>query len=135
MGLTALDHVNIRTANAARLALWYEAALGLERGFRPAFAFPGVWLYLGDRAVVHLIEVVPPPGGEGTLRLEHFAFSATGLARFRARLDAAGAAHDLVALPPGPVDLVQVNLHDADGNHIHIDFPADEARALGLIAR
>ncbi len=27
-------------------------------------------------------------------------------------------------MPPGPIDLVQVNLHHPDGNHIHVDFTA-----------
>ncbi|MEM8740582.1 MAG: VOC family protein [Pseudomonadota bacterium] len=139
MGLETLDHVNIRTADATTLADWYSRVLGLENGPRPDFPFPGAWLYAGPRAVVHLIGVAKAPGSDpADLKLEHFAFSATGLSAFRARLDAAGVAHDLVALTgaraAGVVDLVQVNVRDPDGNHIHIDFPAEEARALGLIA-
>ncbi|MEL6234197.1 MAG: VOC family protein [Pseudomonadota bacterium] len=138
MGLETLDHVNIRTADVTALANWYARVLGLERGPRPEFPFPGAWLYAGARAVVHLVGVPEAPGADpADLKLEHFAFSASGLAAFRARLDAAGVAHDLVAvtgaLAAGVVDLVQLNLRDPDGNHIHVDFPADEARALGLI--
>jgi hypothetical protein len=28
--------------------------------------------------------------------------------------------------------LCQVNVHDPDGNHVHIDFPLAEARTLGV---
>ena len=40
-----------------------------------------------------------------------------------------GIPYRLSRVPPGPVDVVQVNIHDPDGNHIHVDFTAaDVAR-------
>jgi catechol 2,3-dioxygenase-like lactoylglutathione lyase family enzyme len=123
MTLHALDHVNIRTANLAAMTEWYQEILGLRLGPRPDFAFPGSWLYLGDTAIVHLVGVENGPRGED-LRLEHFAISASGLAEFVAHLDARGVAHTVDPVPGAPV--VQVNLADCDGNHIHVDFPASE---------
>lgn len=118
--LTAFDHVNIRTANLEAMIAWYGEILGLQPGPRPPFDFPGAWLYLGDSAVVHLVgkDRAPAPGDD--LALEHFAFRARDLAGFVARLDAKSIAHSVDPVPGLP--LVQVNLHDPDGNHIHVDF-------------
>jgi len=29
-------------------------------------------------------------------------------------------------------ELCQINVHDPDGNHIHVDFPLADARRLGV---
>ncbi|NPD18224.1 VOC family protein [Alterinioella nitratireducens] len=128
--IEALDHVNLRTGQLDTMVDWYGRVLMMQPGARPAFGFPGAWLYAGDQAVIHLIEdgAVDGPGGD-TLALEHFALRATGYADFIARLEEMGIPYRLSRVPPGPVDVVQVNIHDPDGNHIHIDFTAaDVAR-------
>jgi len=130
VALSALDHVNIRTERVDALAVFYAEILGLARGPRPPFTFGGAWLYCGDRAVVHLVEVEPgaasPPRTPDPLelRLSHFAFRATGLAAFLARLKQAGIQHAVGRLPGAPI--TQVNLRDLDGNALHVDF-TDEA--------
>ena len=118
--LTALDHVNIRTANLDEMIAWYGEILGLHPGKRPPFSFPGAWLYLGDRAVVHLVGKTAPPDPGDDLGLEHFAFRAQGMDRFTRLLTERGIAHSIDPVPGIPV--TQINLHDPDGNHIHIDF-------------
>jgi catechol 2,3-dioxygenase-like lactoylglutathione lyase family enzyme len=126
-GLVALDHVNIRTARVDALAAFYCDVLGLTRGPRPPFPFAGAWLYCGDGAVVHLVEAPAPLASIATVEpsLSHFAFRATGLAAFVARLREAGVPHRVACLPGSRV--VQVNLRDLDGNALHVDF--DEAAA------
>jgi catechol 2,3-dioxygenase-like lactoylglutathione lyase family enzyme len=122
---TAFDHVNIRTANLDAMVAFYGTVLGLRPGRRPDFGFPGAWLYLGEQAYVHLVGVTATPAAGGNVTLEHFAFRATGLAEFRERLDAMGIDHSVDAVPGFPI--LQVNFHDPDGNHIHVDFDAAEA--------
>ena len=123
--LVRLDHVNLRTGQLEVMAAFYEHVLGMTPGRRPAFSFPGVWLYVGARAVVHLVGVETTPGAHGQdLRLEHFALSARGLDAFMARLRDEGATFRMGRVPGFGV--VQVNIEDPDGNHIHIDFPEDE---------
>lgn len=117
--LKAFDHVNLRTTDPEGLADWYETHLGLARGWRPPFPFPGAWLYLGDSAVVHVVGVTDSPGSYSG-SLEHFAFTATGMDAFAAKLDAAGVPFQRADVPG--TDIVQFNLHDPAGNHIHIDF-------------
>jgi len=120
MPIDRLDHVNIRTANLEAMIAFYEQALGFRNGARPPFPFPGAWLYAGDAAVVHLIGVESPPGMTDDLQLEHFAFSANDMDGFVAGLEGLDIPYRIANVPD--TDLVQVNLHDPDGNHLHVDF-------------
>jgi len=127
MPLTSFDHVNIRTVNLDAMVAWYDEVLGLKAGYRPDFPVPGAWLYLGDTCVLHLIEADPAPmaHGEGeSLRMEHFAFRATGMKDFTDKLDARGIPYKL--FPFDAIETVLVFLRDPDGNRIHVDFPASE---------
>ncbi|MCR9213104.1 MAG: VOC family protein [Proteobacteria bacterium] len=125
MQLGRLDHVNIRTSNLEAMVAWYQEALGMESGGRPDFNFPGAWLYTGADAAVHLIGVNKDPAEGENLKLEHFAFSATGLAAFLEKLERMGIDYRLGRVRD--FGILQVNIHDPDGNHIHVDFTGAEA--------
>ena len=84
------------------------------------FGVPADARDLGDRAVVHLVGKTAPPDPGDDLGLEHFAFRAQGMDRFTRLLTERGIAHSIDPVPGIPV--TQINLHDPDGNHIHIDF-------------
>ncbi len=126
-----LDHVNIVTDNLDAMARFYQDVIGLKLGQRPPFAFPGAWLYCGDRAAVHLVgrRQAHAPGPS---RINHFAFRATGLAQFVARLRDGGLSHE-TRLVPG-LELTQVNVRDPDGNLIEMAFGAEEKGALEALA-
>lgn len=126
MQIGNLDHVNIRTTQLDTMIDWYIDILGMRNGDRPDFPFPGAWMYAGKAAVVHLvgIEGEPVTGSEVDLKLEHFAFSATGLHKFEAKLCKKNIQYRRVEIPS--INLVQINLWDPDGNHIHVDFSAHE---------
>lgn len=123
MPLEHFDHVNIRTGNLTAMRRFYTEVLGLTDGWRPGFRFDGAWLYLGDRAVVHLVESGDTAPGPAP-RLEHFAFAGRDLAAFLDRLRAGGIAYQVRIVPD--LELRQVNLLDPDGNHLHVDFAPDE---------
>ncbi|MDJ0777399.1 MAG: glyoxalase [Gammaproteobacteria bacterium] len=126
MQLGQLDHVNLRTTRLDILVDWYTRVLGMRPGVRPNFPFPGAWLYAGDAAAVHIVGIdgTPGVGSEAELRLEHFAFSATGRRAFEARLEANGEKYHRTDI--ADFNIIQINVWDPDGNHIHVDFPADE---------
>jgi catechol 2,3-dioxygenase-like lactoylglutathione lyase family enzyme len=126
MQIGKLDHVNVRTANLAAMVAWYENILGMRSGERPNFPFPGAWMYTGDQAAVHLIGVEGEAGAgsEGLLKLEHFAFQATGFKEMIRRLEEAGERYKVNPIPGAPI--TQINIWDPDGNHIHVDFPSSE---------
>lgn len=129
MPLQKLDHVNLRTCNLEAMVDWYQTVLGMENGARPPFMFPGAWLYVGGQAVVHLVGVDGEPAAIEP-RIEHFALTATGLTEFITRLEKAGVSYEAVRVPG--FGILQINLFDCDGNHIHIDFSQHEADAAGL---
>lgn len=126
MAMLKLDHINVRTTNLAAMVEWYSNVLGMTVGRRPDFDFPGAWMYIGDHAVVHLVGVEGSAGAgsETDLKLEHFALSADAWKAFEARLTAMGEKYRTRNLPG--FDIVQCNVWDPDGNHIHVDFPSDE---------
>ena len=123
MQIARLDHVNILTVNLAEMIAWYRDVLGLPEGERPPFSFPGAWIYVGEDPVIHLVgadrsrQSVEPS-------IEHFALSATGLAEFIERLEDHNVGYRIGIVPDFPI--VQVNIFDYDGNHIHVDFPLEE---------
>jgi catechol 2,3-dioxygenase-like lactoylglutathione lyase family enzyme len=127
MGIAWLDHVNIRTASLERMSEFYAEVLGMPKGPRPKFAFPGAWHYCGDRAAVHLVAVPKQPDGVEP-RIEHFALRGLGLSVFLERLRKANVPYS-IAVVPG-LGIKQVNIHDPDGNHIEVQFGPEEAADL-----
>ena len=126
MQVKQLDHVNIQTANVEGMVEWYGRVLNMPSGKRPPFDFPGAWLYCGEHPVVHLVGVKETPAAG--YRLEHFAFSAAGCKDFLDRLHRDGERYEARRVPGNGV--VQINVWDPDGNHIHIDFPPEDAAGI-----
>lgn len=120
-----LDHVNVRTASVEAMRAWYVRVLGLKDGWRPPFPFPGAWLYAGNDPIVHLVGVERTPAAPASeLRLEHFALKGDDLDALRARVAAEGAEFRETRVPG--TNLLQINVYDPDGNHIHVDFKVPE---------
>jgi catechol 2,3-dioxygenase-like lactoylglutathione lyase family enzyme len=129
--LKSLDHVNLRTANLAAMVAWYGRVLDMHPGSRPGFDFPGAWLYADGKPIIHLIGVETAPGADaGDLRLEHFAISASGIKDLMACIKTDGLRHRFNHIKDFGV--LQVNLWDPDGNHIHVDFNPAEAEGLEI---
>ena len=126
MQIGKLDHVNVRTHQLEKMIDWYTRILGMQQGYRPEFPFPGAWMYAGDTPSVHLVSVDDDSsiGSEAKLKLEHFAFTATGAAEFEVKLKQLAEPYRLGGL--ASESLIQYNVWDPDGNHIHIDFHSDE---------
>ena len=126
MPIRHLDHVNVVTAKLDEMVAWYESVLGLRAGPRPDFPFGGAWLYAGDAPVVHVVQETGQDrtGSEATLKLEHFAFSATDAAEFERRLREYGDPFKKIEVRGA--GLVQFHVSDPDGNHVHVDFDLNE---------
>jgi catechol 2,3-dioxygenase-like lactoylglutathione lyase family enzyme len=118
MEICELEHVNLRTPDLARAVAWYERVLGMRSGDKPKLSFPFAWMYSRAKPTVHIVEVkgITPIGNP---TLEHFSFSAKGLKSFIERLEREKVAYEAIQVPGVNI---QVNVHDPDGNHIHIDF-------------
>ncbi|MBS0363142.1 MAG: VOC family protein [Proteobacteria bacterium] len=139
MSAMRLGHYSIRTSDLEGCRRFYVEVMGLRVGYRPSFAFPGLWLYPGedesDFGVVHIIAEHPGadeylsrrdanPGG-GTGPLDHIAFLARGWPDLRARCLKNGVAYVERTVPD--LGLHQVFLSDPSGVTIEMNYPAEEA--------
>ncbi len=134
MGVSRLEHVNIRCARLAATIAFYVDVLGLSEGPRPNFPFRGAWLYCGDTAVVHLVEAADHPGSwTGTLErasdtqtgldtgaFDHVAFHGEDFEGMKAKLSAAGIAFRERAVPGG--SLRQLFVPDPEGVMVELNF-------------
>jgi catechol 2,3-dioxygenase-like lactoylglutathione lyase family enzyme len=130
MPIGRLDHVNLRTHRLEEMIAWYARVLDMPSGPRPNFPFPGAWLYADGLPTVHLNGCDHVATQSGDLTLEHFAFKASSLGPFVERLKKIGEQFEVAFVPGAPV--LQINVWDPDGNHIHIDFAAAEAEGVEL---
>jgi catechol 2,3-dioxygenase-like lactoylglutathione lyase family enzyme len=124
MPVTGLDHVNLRCRESDLPALrrfWGEV-IGLNEGFRPAFNFPGIWFWQGDRAVVHIAARLPDdaPLPPATGIFGHVALRAEGVEEVRARLKSLGVEWREAPVPGLP--LHQIFLEDPTGATVELTF-------------
>ncbi len=119
-----LDHFNIRTRRLADTVRFYEDILGLEKGARPDFAFPGAWMYSEGKPVVHLVDISQtdeqqkPDSGV----VHHVAFVSEGFSDMKQRLQSKGMAFDSRQVPGG--DLWQIFVNDPNGVMIELNYEA-----------
>jgi catechol 2,3-dioxygenase-like lactoylglutathione lyase family enzyme len=120
MAVLGLDHINIRTADLQRTRAFFMEVLGLEEGWRPAFDFPGAWLYADGKDVVHLVEVGETPPASRRSSLDHFAFAIDDFEAAKAALDRHGITYRPTASPEG--DIRQLFLTDPSGVTIELNW-------------
>ena len=141
MTLSLLDHCSIRTVKLDETRDFYVDALGMTDGDRPDFDFPGNWLYLDGKAVVHLVGVDPddpsgleaylggsidPASLQGSGAFDHLAFRGKGAATMIERLKARGVAFRERQVPG--MDLFQIFVTDPNGITVELNY-FGEARA------
>jgi catechol 2,3-dioxygenase-like lactoylglutathione lyase family enzyme len=132
--IARMDHFTILTTDAEKTVAFYRDVLGFEAGARPAFGFPGAWLYNDGKAILHVVQRERIPDGGGVL--DHMAFWGTDLPSYLAKLDARGAKYDLRRLPAGGHlgGLWQLFFLDPNGARVEIDFAASERAEAGASA-
>ena len=124
MAIQGMNHFTVLTADLDATKRFYNGILGLVPGERPDLGFPGVWLYCGDQAVLHVIAGrALPEDPRGVL--DHMAFTATDLKGVTATLKANGITYDLRRQPESGT--WQLFCHDPSGARVELDFAASEA--------
>ncbi len=130
MALEGLDHFTIRVLpeQLGAVRRFYVEVLGLAEGERPGFSFPGHWLYLGGRPVVHLAGRAAErlPRSAETGGIDHIAFRARGLERMRAHLEELGVAFE--EKPAPGQGLYQLFVTDPAGIQVELNYPGEEAK-------
>ena len=124
MSVGVLDHFNIRTRNLADTVHFYEDILGLEKGPRPNFAFPGAWMYSDGKAVVHLVDIsgTSEPQKPDSGVVHHVAFASRGFDDMRQRLKAKDTKFEARQVPGG--ELWQIFVDDPNGVLIELNYEA-----------
>jgi catechol 2,3-dioxygenase-like lactoylglutathione lyase family enzyme len=143
MPLSHLEHFLIQTADLQGTRDWYVRVLGMEAGWHPDFKFPVVWLYIGEKDVLHLTE-----GGanvsenrktylgqqstavQGSGVVDHVAFRCTGLPEMLAHLRAEGV--QFTQRMVSDQGLYQLFLLDPNGVKVELNFANSEALQHGI---
>jgi catechol 2,3-dioxygenase-like lactoylglutathione lyase family enzyme len=124
-----LDHFNIRTRKLTDTVRFYESVLGLEKGPRPNFAFPGAWMYSEGKAVVHLVDIssTDEPQKPDSGVVHHVAFASTGFDGMADRLKSRGMPFEARQVPGG--ELWQIFVNDPNGVMIELNYEAAKEQA------
>ena len=94
-----LDHVTLRTHDLEGTRAFLEDVLDLRPGYRPAFSFPGYWLYADNEPVVHLIPGHGGPVDRAGETIDHVGFRLTDHNGMRRKLDGLGVSYSRMELP------------------------------------
>ena len=131
MPIARMDHFTIVTKDTDTTVKFYGEMLGFTAGPRPAFAFPGAWLYNDGKAILHVVQKPQIPDGSGVL--DHMAFWGTDLSGYIAKLKARDLKYDLRRLPEGGpgAGVWQLFFTDPNGARVEIDLPASEVAPAG----
>ncbi|HZR87178.1 MAG TPA: VOC family protein [Bradyrhizobium sp.] len=129
LSVGVLDHFNIRTRKLADTVRFYEDILGLEKGPRPNFAFPGAWMYSEGKPVVHLVDISATAEAQkpDSGCVHHVAFVSRGFDAMRQRLSAKGMQFDARQVPGG--ELWQIFVNDPNGVMIELNYEAAKEAA------
>ena len=119
MSTGVLDHFNIRTRKLDDTVRFYQDVLGLEKGARPNFAFPGAWMYAGDKPILHIVsETKRKDHGSGAI--DHVAINCSDIRGTIDQIKKDGVPYEVRKVPARP--LQQVFVHDPDGVMIELNF-------------
>jgi catechol 2,3-dioxygenase-like lactoylglutathione lyase family enzyme len=150
MAIEKLDHYSVRTALVERSVDFYRNTLGLQKGPRPPFNFPGAWLYrlaengeVVGTSVVHIVGIntdasaglsdylgdKPLAQETGSGALDHIAFSATNISDMYARLASHRVQYRERKVPA--MGIHQIFVEDPDGVTIELNYPQPADIAAG----
>lgn len=142
MTLSALDHCSIRTVKLAETRDFYVDVLGMTDGERPDFDFPGNWLYVEGKPIVHLVGIDPddpsglqeylggsidPEALEGSGAFDHMAFRAQDPGLLIARLQSKGYAYREREVPD--LGLFQIFVEDPNGVTVELNYWGADSKA------
>jgi len=145
MTLSSLDHCSIRTVKLEETRDFYVDLLGMIDGERPDFDFPGNWLYVDGRPVIHLVGVDPDnpsgliaylggdvdaeklDGSGGSGAFDHVAFRAREPEKLMALLKARNIGFRERKVPD--LDLFQIFIEDPNGITVELNYFTDEQAA------
>lgn len=113
------DHINVIAADQEAMRDFLVTVLGVEEGFRPPFDFPGYWLYLDGKPIIHTGHRSPSEDPSGWV--DHLAFGPFNFDEQCARLDKAGLKYGVGGIPGAPIR--QIFVSGPEGAKIELQCP------------
>jgi len=123
MTIAGMNHFTVLSSDLERSKAFYIDILGLTEGYRPPFAFPGAWLYVGGQAILHIMAGKPMPANAAGV-IDHMAFTASNLQSVVDTLKRQGIPYELHRLKG--LEIWQLFCYDPDGAKVELDFAASE---------
>lgn len=127
MATIGFNHFNLRTQRNLldELREFYCSVIGLREGARPPLGSFGYWLYVGDRAILHLSETRSDEvrTTHVATTFDHVAFTCSGFAEMEKHLVERKIPYEVDHVPL--TGQRQIFLKDPAGNGVELNF-ADE---------
>jgi len=126
MNVTGMNHFTILAHDIEETRSFYTKILGLKEGYRPDMGFPGIWFYVGEQWVLHVVvgrKMPSPPAGV----IDHMAFSATDINATIARLKENNIAYRM--FQQAGTKVWQIFFDDPNGAKVELDFDPKEMPA------
>jgi catechol 2,3-dioxygenase-like lactoylglutathione lyase family enzyme len=122
MSVGVLDHYNVSTRKLRETVAFYEDVLGLVNGPRPAFNFPGAWLYSDGHPVLHLNDISGTDQQQHTHSgvIDHVAFGSRGFEAMKKHLNGKGVPYRTQQVPNST--RWQIFLSDPNNVVIELNF-------------
>ena len=80
-----INHVLVLTTDLKAMAFFWTELIGFQIGKRPPFPFNGLWIYSGDKPLIHIAEQSHSAFGNGSIA--HVAFEGADYNALQKRLD------------------------------------------------
>ena len=127
MTATEMNHFTILTKNLEKTVRFYKKYLGLIEGFRPPLKFPGSWLYIDNKAVLHII-VKENVSEKANGLIDHLAFSARNLSNTIKLFEKEKIKYSLKRQPQ--TNVWQMFFNDPNRIKVELDFNEEETADL-----
>lgn len=114
------DHFTILTDDLAKTEAFYVDLLEFTPGPRPEMSSPGVWLYSGDKPILHVVGVGTLPQERRGV-LDHMAFRGDGMEAFLDKLKARDIPYHRIRTAE-PWKQWQVFFEGPNGEKVEVDF-------------
>ena len=126
MTILGINHFTILTTEIERSCLFYETIIRAKVGPRPNFNFPGAWLYIDEKPIIHLVQIEQPISTKSII--DHVALSAENIAEYIYRLKNNNISYELRKLPSGCKESGswQLFICDPGGAFLELCFDASE---------
>ena len=125
MQVQGMNHFTIIAEDLEATRHFYTDILGFTEGYRPPLPFPGIWFYVRDAAILHVVGGRKLPDARAGV-LDHMAFTTTDLPSAERRLQQHGIHYDIGQQVGSGI--WQVFFLDPNGAKVELNFDPRERR-------